>query len=163
MLKHDQVPIISSSLDYRSEFNFHHQWLRCKKLFRLCLASSISHVKNQRSMFFGFSSYGTKFPGFWTILNDFKRYEIVCWVTPNLSAKVLFAFDTNLHPSNNASNSASSYTFGLPLRSLSLTSNSPFLNFWNHSRQLLSFKTAWLYASTTNLWASAADFFKLKK
>ena len=39
---------------------------------------------------------------------------------------------------SNASNSASSYTFGLPLHSLSSMSNSPFLNFWNHSRQILS-------------------------
>ena len=38
--------------------------------------------------------------------------------------------------SNNSSTSASSYTFGLPLCSLCPMSNSPFLNFWNHSRQL---------------------------
>jgi len=42
--------------------------------FRLCLASSISHVKNRRSTFLGFSLYGTQFPYFWIILlNDFKR------------------------------------------------------------------------------------------
>ena len=35
---------------------------------------------------------------------------------------------------NNASYSASSHTFGLQLRSLSSMSNSPFLNFWKHSR-----------------------------
>ena len=64
---------------------------------------------------------------------------------------------------NNASNSASSYTFGLPKRSLSSMSNSPFLNIWNHSRQLLSLKTASPYVSTSNRCASAADFFKLKK
>ena len=52
--------------------------------------------------------------------------------------------------SNNASKSASSYTFGLPLRSLSSMSNSPFLNFWNHSQQLLSLKTASPYVSTSN-------------
>ena len=34
--------------------------IRCKKPFRLCLASSISHVKNWRSTFLGFSSYGTQ-------------------------------------------------------------------------------------------------------
>ena len=51
--------------------------IRCKKSFRLCLASSISHVKNRRSTFLGFSSYGTQFPCFWIIPNDFKRYEIV--------------------------------------------------------------------------------------
>ena len=33
--------------------------------------------------------------------------------------------------SNYASNSAFSYTFGFPLRSLSSLSNSPFINFWN--------------------------------
>ena len=65
--------------------------------------------------------------------------------------------------SNNASNSASSYTFGLPLRSLPSMSNSPFLNFWNHSRQLLSLKAASPYLSTSNRCASAANFFKLKK
>ena len=42
-------------------------------------------------------------------------------------------------------------------------SNSPFLNFWNHSRQFLLLKTASLYVSTSNRCASAADFFKLKK
>ena len=65
--------------------------------------------------------------------------------------------------SNNASNSTSSYTFDLPLRSLSSMSNSPFLNFWNHSRQLLSLKAASPCVSTSNRCASAADFFKLKK
>jgi len=46
MLKHGQiVPMISSSLGYRSGSIFHHQWLYDKKPFRLCLVSSISHVK----------------------------------------------------------------------------------------------------------------------
>ena len=157
MLKHGQE--VPSSLDYRSGSIFHHQWLWCKKLFRLYLVSSISHVKN-RSMFLGFSSYGTQFPCFWIIPNDFKRYEIV-WVTPNVSASSFCIWYES--SSNNASNSASSYIFGLPLRSLSSTSNSPFLNFWNHSRQLLSLKAASPYASTSNLWAAGADFFKLKK
>ena len=49
--------------------------------------------------------------------------------------------------SSNASNSASSYTFGLPLCSLSSMSNSPFLKFWNHSRQLPSLKAASPYVS----------------
>ena len=65
--------------------------------------------------------------------------------------------------SNNASNSASPYTFGLPLRSLSSMWNSLFLNFWNHSRQVLSLDAASPYLSTSNRCASAADFFKLKK
>ena len=108
------------------------------------MASSISHVKNRRSTFLGFSSYGTQFP--WIIPNDFKRYEI-CWVTPNVSASSFCIWHES--SSNNASNSASSYTFGLPLCSLSSTSNSPFLNFWNHSRQLLSLKAASPYASTS--------------
>jgi len=129
-----------------------------KKPFRLCLASSISHVKNRRSMFLGFSSYGTQFSYFWIIPNDLKRYEIVCWVTPNVSASSFCVWHES--SSNNAFNSAS---FGLPLRSLSSMSNSPFLNFWNYSRQLLSLKAASSYASRSNLWASAADFFKLKK
>ena len=65
--------------------------------------------------------------------------------------------------SNNASNSASSYTFGLPLRSLSSMSNLPFLNLWNHSQQLLSLKAASPYVSTSNRCALAADFFQSKK
>ena len=64
--------------------------------------------------------------------------------------------------SNNACNSASSYTLGLPLHSLSSMSNLPFLNFWNHSRQLFSLKAALPYVSTRNRCVSAADFFKLK-
>jgi len=36
------------------------------------------NVKNRRSTFLGFSSYGTQFTCFWIIPNDFKRYEIVC-------------------------------------------------------------------------------------
>ena len=45
---------------------FHYQsvTIRCKKSFRLSLASSISHVKNWRSTFLGFSSYGIQFPCF---------------------------------------------------------------------------------------------------
>ena len=62
-----------------------------QKTFRLCLANSISHVKNRRSTFLGFSSYGTQFPCFWIIPNDFKRYEIICWVTPvNVQCKCKF-------------------------------------------------------------------------
>ena len=94
----------------------------------------------------------------WFQTTNFKR-EIVCWVTSNVSASSFCVWHES--SSNNASNST--YTFGLPLRSLSSTSNSPFLNFWNHSRQLLSLKAASPYASTSNLWASAADFFKLRK
>ena len=41
-------------------------------------------------------------------------------------------------------------------------SNSPFLNFWNHSRQLLSLKAASPHVSTNNQCASAADFFKFE-
>ena len=89
------------------------------------------------------TSVHMEFPCFWIIPNDFKRYEIVCWVTPNVSASSFCVWHES--SSNNVSNSVSSYTFGLPLRSSS-TSNS-FLNFWNHSRQLLSLKAALLYAS----------------
>ena len=64
--------------------------------------------------------------------------------------------------SNNASNSTSSYTFGLPLRYLSSMSNSPFLSFRNHSRQLLSLMAASPYVSTSNRCASAADFLNLR-
>ena len=140
MMKHGQmVPMISFSLGYHSSI-FHHQWLYDAKNPFVCLASSISHVKNRRSTFLCFSSYGTHFPCFWIIPNDFKRYEIVCWVTSNVRASSFCVWHES--SSNNTSNSASSYTFGLPLRSLSSTSNLPFLNFWNHSRQLLSLKAA---------------------
>ena len=77
----------------------------------------------------------SNFP-FWIIPNNFKRCEIAGWVTPNVSASASCVW----HESSSNSNSASSYTFDLPLRSLSSTSNSPFLNFWNHSRQLLLLK-----------------------
>ena len=65
--------------------------------------------------------------------------------------------------SNHAYDSASSYTFGLPLRYLSSMSNSPFLNFWSHSQKLLSLKAASQYVSTSNRCASDTDLFKLKK
>jgi len=112
-------------LSYRSGFSSS-MTIRCKKLFRLCLASSISHVKNRRSTFLGFNSYRTQFPCFWIIPNDFKQYEIVCWVTPNVSASSFCIWHES--SSNHASNFAFSYTFCLPL-SLSSMSNSPFLNF----------------------------------
>ena len=41
-------------------------------------------------------------------------------------------------------------------------SNLPFLNFWNHSRQLLSLKAASPYVSTSNRRASAR-FFRIEK
>ena len=53
------------------------------------------------------------------------------------------------------------FVFVLPLRSLSSMSNSSFLNFWIHSRQLLCLKAASPYVSTSSRCASAADFFKL--
>jgi len=155
MLKHGQVPMISSSLGYRSQSIFHHQWL-CKKTFSFM--PGISYVKNRCSTFFSFNSYGTQFPCFWIIPNDFKRYEIVCWVTPNVSSFYVW----HKSSSNNASNSASSYTFSLPLCSLSSTANSPFLNFWNHSRQLLSLKVTSPYASTSNLCLSCR-FLQIKE
>ena len=69
-----------------------------------------------------------------------KRCEITCSVTPNVRASSSCVWHESW--SNNASNSSSSYTFGVPLRSLSSMSNSPFLNFWNHSRQFLSLEAA---------------------
>ena len=60
--------------------------IRCRKPFHLCLASSISHVKNLRSTFLGVSSYRTQFPYFWIIPNDFKQCEIAYWVTRNVCA-----------------------------------------------------------------------------
>ena len=142
LLKHGQVlPMISSSLGYRSGSIFHHQWLYDQKyeqknpfVYAWQAAFHMWKIGVQR-----FSvSYGTQFPCFRIIPNDFKRYEIVCWVTSNVRASSFCVWHES--SSNNASNSASSYTFGLSLRSLSSTSNSPFLNFWNHSRQFLSLK-----------------------
>ena len=83
------------------------------------------------------ASCGTQFPCFWIIPNDVKRYEIVCWVTPNVNASSFCVWHKS---SSNNSNSVSSYTFGFPLRSLSSTSNSPFLNFWNYSRNFFHLK-----------------------
>ena len=162
MLKHGQVvPMISSSLGY-SGFIFHHQWLYDAKNPFVYAWQAAFHMWKIGVQHFSASVHGTQFPCFWIIPNDFKWYEIICWVTPNVSTSSFCIWHES--SSNNASNFASSYTFGLPLcYSLSSTSNSPFLNFWNHSRQLLSLKTASPYTFTSNLWASAADFFKLKK
>ena len=112
--------------------------IRCRKPYRSCLASSISHLGNRRSTFLGVTSYGIQFPCLSIIPNDFKGCEIACLVTPD--ARASSSCVSHKSWSNNASNSASSYTFGLPLRSLSSMSNSPFLHFWNHSRQLISLK-----------------------
>lgn len=59
--------------------------IRCEKLFRLCLVSSITHVQSQRSTFFVFSSYGIQFSGFWIIHIDFKPCKTSCWATFNVS------------------------------------------------------------------------------
>jgi len=154
MLKHGQVPMIPFLwFIVVDPFFITSDYMMQKTLS--FMPSSSSHVKNRRSMFLGFSSYRIQFPCFWIIPNDFKRYEFVESLLSVSSFCVWHEFS-----SNNASNCASSYTFGLPLCSLSSTTNSPFLNFWNHDN--LSLKAASRYASTSNLWASAADFFKLK-
>ena len=89
-----------------------------------------------------------KFPPFFIENCAFiiKRCEIACWVTPNVRASSCCVWQECW--SKNASNSAPSYTFSRPLRSLSSMSNSPFLNFWNNSLQFLSFKAASPYVST---------------
>ena len=157
------VPMISSSLGYHNGSIFHHQWLynarnhfiyawqaafHMWKIGVQCSSASV-HMEPNSLAFESFPMIS-------------KRYEIVCWVTPNVSASSFCVWHES--SSNNAFNfaSLSIHTFGFPLRSLSSTSNSLFLNFWNYS-QLLSLKAASSYASTSNLWASAADFFKLKK
>ena len=66
ILKHSQmIPMISFFFRLSQWIHFSSpETIQCKKPFRLCLASSISHVKNWRSTFLGFSSYGTQFPCF---------------------------------------------------------------------------------------------------
>ena len=98
---------------------------------------------------------------FLIIPNDFERCEIAFWVSRNVRVGSSYLWHESW--SNNASNYASSYTFGLPLRSLSSMSNSPFLNFWNPSRQLLSFKAASAYVSTNNRCASAVRFLQIEE
>ena len=127
LLKHGQVvSMFSSSLGYRSGSIF--QWYMMQKT--LSFMPSKQHFTCEKSAF-----NVSRLQFIWNpilllflmIFPIFKRYEIVCWVTPNVSASSFCVWHESL--SNNASNSASSYTFGLPLRSLSSTSNSPFLNF----------------------------------
>ena len=141
MLKYGQlVPMISSSLSYRSGSIFHHsdytmqetlsfmpgkQYFTCKKL-----AFNVSRLQFMWNPILLLLNHSQWFQTIWNCL----------LVIPNVSANSFCVWHESSF--NNASNSASSYTIGLPLHSLSSTSNSPFLNFWNHSRQLLSLKTA---------------------
>ena len=117
----------SSSLSYRSGSIFHHQSLYDAKNPFVYTWQAAFHMWKIGVQRFS-ASYGTQFPCFW--INEFKRYEVVCWVTSNVNASSFCVWHES--SSNNASNSVSSYTFGLSLCSLSSTSNSPFLNFWNH-------------------------------
>ena len=71
------VPMISSSLGYRNGSIYHHQWLYDAKPFRLCLASSISHVKNRRLTFSAsvhMESNSLIFESFPMISNDMKLF-----------------------------------------------------------------------------------------
>ena len=89
-------------------------------------------------VFFGFScslsfsSCETHFPTFWIFPMTFKHMVTPSRVTFNWSASCCCVWPSS--STNNAYNSASSNSFsGLP-RSSFLTSNSPLLNFLNHSK-----------------------------
>jgi len=152
MLKHDQViPMISSSLGYwLSKSIFHYQWLYdAKNPFVMPGKQHFTYEK----LAFNVSRLQFIWNPIPLLLNHSQWFQTIwnCLLSHscNVSASSFCVWHESL--SNNASNSTSSYTFGLPLRSLSSTSNSPFLNFWNYSRQLLSLKAASPYASTSNL------------
>ena len=114
-LKHGQiVPMISSSLGYRSGSIFHHQWLYdAKNPFIYAWQAAFHMWKIGVQRFSALIHMEPPNSCFWIIPNDFKRYEIVCWVTPNVSASSFCIWHES--SSNNASNFTSSYTFGLPL------------------------------------------------
>ena len=142
MLKHGQViPMISSSLGYRSGFNFHHQWIYDATL---SFMPGKQHFTWEKSAFnISRLQYGTQFPCFWIIPNDFKRYEIVCWVTPNVSVSSFCVWHESSSNKIPRLRTLSAFRYVLCLRR-----QIPFLNFWNRSRQLLSLKAASLHAST---------------
>ena len=126
---------MAPSMGYHSGSIFHHQWLYDPKNPFVYAWQAAFHKKSWKigvqrflaSVHMKLNSLA--FKSFPMISNDMKLF-----VESNVSASSFCVW--NESSSNNAFNSASSYTFGLPLRSLSSTSNSPFLNFWN--RQLLS-------------------------
>ena len=129
MLKHGQmVPMISSSLGYRNGSIFHHQWLYDAKNPFVYAWQTAFHMWKIGVQRFSASVHmepnSLAFESFPMISNDMKLFV----ETPNVSASSFCVWHES--SSNNASNSASSYTFGLPLRSLSSMSNSQFLNFW---------------------------------
>lgn len=92
--------------------------MRCKKTFPLCLASRISHMYHRWSTILNFRSYETQFRSFSIIPTNFKRCETLCHFSPDLSASSSCVWFGS--SSNNASISASSYTYSLPQRSMTL-------------------------------------------
>ena len=105
MLNGQVVPMISSSLGYRNESIFHLQWLYDAKNPFVYASQTAFHMwkigvqRFSASVHMELNSLG--FP------NDFKWYEIICWVTPNVSASSFCVWHQS--SSNNASNSVSSY------------------------------------------------------
>ena len=78
------------------------------------------------------------------------KNETLCFIPSIVQCIVFLAFGINLDLIMLPIPSHRTYTFGLPLRSLSSMSNSPFLNFWNQSWKLLSLKEASPYVSISN-------------
>ena len=115
-LKHGQVvPMISSSLGYRSGSIFHHQWnhYTMQKTFVYAWQAVFHMWKIGIQRFSASVHMEPNSLAFESFPMIFKRYEIVCWVTPNVSASSFCVWHESSF--NNAFNSASSYTFGLPL------------------------------------------------
>lgn len=93
-----------------------HATIWCKKKpFWFCLWNRCSHVKNVIPYLL--ASYRIQFLGFCTILMALNRFDIVCWVTPNVSTSSYWV----CHESwpNNVSNLVSWNFTGLPSRFLS--------------------------------------------
>ena len=100
MLKHDQmVSMISSSLGYRNGSIFH-QWYDAKNPFVYAWQAALWKIGVQRfSASVHMEPNSLVFESFPMI----KRYEIVCWVTPNVSASSFCVWHES--SSNNVSNS----------------------------------------------------------
>lgn len=115
---------------FRFSYSFHFSSLvtiQLKKSSYLFLPNSISHVENRRSSL----SCLVLIEPISLLLNDVKLlFKSLLFLSANSSyARHEFSY-------TNAFDWATSDTFGLPLCSLSSTSNSPLVILWNHSRKL---------------------------
>ena len=97
------------------------------------------HVSTRFSRCSWVSSWGTHLPCFRIFPNAHNLSKMACWVMPNFSASCCYVCAESW--SSSSCNSASLTVWGLPERDLSLKWKSPFLNFRNHLRHVLSSTT----------------------